>query len=525
MRLQRPSKSIETERPKTQTSESVLNTKYREFVGEKLSGTVHIQRMYNILMIPPMRPDIQKRLWQMFSFRLVHTRVVDGEPRTELVSCYETIDQYGETITIVGAGIYDEVKEFLEFLGLRVKLSVVDKPSKAARLKLRVNRERYIKALGGSARDWQLDLIDIVNKFRCGQIKTGTGSGKSTAMRALIYALPKARILYTTPGAANVDNEFAKVRELVPEAELIGSSSKYKGGRVVFCTTGKLERLTSVNAKFDFVFVDEQHSVCTQRLMGFLVALKSHKIFAFSANYHDRIDKADRWSDILFGPLRLTRDYHENVDAGDVVKVQVRWRSMSHAKKESYRGTFQREHFGLKHHPDRNMLIIEDARRHPDDQVLILVKTTEHALLLAKELQCPAVYGDLQPEREQQLRRAGLLQKSEKPPNKNDRKALHDLFARGSIRLIVATPLWGAAVDFPHLNVLIRGDGQTSTIKGTQFSGRAGRNDKLKSRAIIYDYMDEHDETLKDKAGQRRSFYRKAKFEQVNFDNSLGRDD
>lgn len=493
-------------------------------VDIRRSGRLVVRRLYNLLRVPVPDGEVLSAMSRLMSFTLVRYKPAEGESKYEDIACYTLIEVGGLTYLMCAAGILEDLQDLLTRIGYTVEIFDLAVPSEKLQAKMIPDMDRFSKAFdSGSPRKWQEDFIEAMLQHRCGQIRTSTGSGKSTAINAIIYALPKARILYTTPGKAAMLQQYSNCRQLVPDVQLIESGRDATvPARVVFCSTGMLHHVVTHDRVFDYAFVDEQHSCCTIRLIQPIIALQSHKLFALSANYKQRIDGADKWSQVVFGPLRVEVSYDENVKESNVVPIEVRWRSTEHIKQKDYGSIYSRMRYGLIYNEARNELIVEDALRHSGEQVLVMVSRTEHALLLSRMLHCPAVYAPIKPERAMELYNAGLLNKTEPMMDRDTLNALTRAFAAGTIPLAVSTNVWGQAVDFKRLSVLIRAEAQSSEIKSMQIVGRTSRIFNNKERGIIYDYDDVFEGNLKDKAADRRRTYAKEGFIQVKYSPDSG---
>ena len=173
---------------------------------------------------------------------------------------------------------------------------------------------------------------------------------------------------------------------------------------------------------------------------------------------------------------------------------------------------------GVWSNEDRNRLIVEDTLANADKQVLITVKTTEHALRLKKMLPHAALaHGPIDEERRCQLMEMGLLGPHDILNDDKDLNDLRALFARRKIMLVIATSVWWQAVDFPLLEVIIRADAVTSSISVNQIVGRGSRTHAIKDKAIVYDYNDLFNRTLNNRAKRRHKQYTDCGYTQTPF--------
>ena len=80
----------------------------------------------------------------------------------------------------------------------------------------------------------------------------------------------------------------------------------------------------------------------------------------------------------------------------------------------------------------------------------------------------------------------------------------------------MSTGVWGRAVNFPNLAVLIRAGGGSSPIVAVQMPGRVSRLGK--DYAIVHDFLDQFDEGLKKKAQERWKQYVSSHWKQTLMD-------
>ena len=484
--------------------------------GIQREGLITINREYNLLRIPPLDMEVTSLILKLLSFK---KRIYDhkaGSMTFETVDCYATIDIEGRTCIICGAGVASEIQELLERIGYEVLIADVVRQSPERAERAIPDKERFIRALG-EPRQWQLDAFEQVLANNCGQICTATGSGKTTFIVAMIYSLPKARILFSTRKRQALAGAYDHIIKKAPDAYMAKNYKILRDKRLIICSVGMLDTIILQKLNFDWFFVDEHHETCTEHQMNKVLPIRSFKTFAFSAEYRNREDQADRWSDIAYGPLRFIRTYDENTKSNDVVPIEVRWRDCSKLPKIDLHPSDVTS-IGVWNNEDRNRLIVEDALANADKQVLITVKTTEHALLLKKMLpHAGLAHGPIDEDRRCQLMDLGLLGPHDILNDEKDLNDLRALFARRKIMLVIATSVWWQAVDFPLLEVIIRADAVTSSISVNQIVGRGSRTHAIKDKEIVYDYNDLFNRTLNNRAKRRHKQYTDCGYTQTPF--------
>jgi superfamily II DNA or RNA helicase len=149
---------------------------------------------------------------------------------------------------------------------------------------------------------------------------------------------------------------------------------------------------------------------------------------------------------------------------------------------------------GITRNHARNAAIIGLARRHAQDQTLILVNTIEHGAELAHEIGLTA-----------RLVHAKL-------PRKHREEAL-DAVRDGRCRCLIATSLADEGLDLPSLNVLILASGGRSRIKAEQRTGRVLRAFGEKEHGLIYDFLDTQHPLMAAHSRERVKLYKSLEYE------------
>lgn len=356
-------------------------------------------------------------------------------------------------------------------------------------------------------------LLNMLRTNR-GQIHYPTGAGKSFLAQIVCQALPKARILFTTKHQAVLKDAFNALRGRVPSVGIYCSDIKKNvGARVMCCSAGSLHK--AVEWRPDLIIGDETHELATGNFLEKLSQFKYCRFLGLSANYRDRMDGVDFELEGLFGPVIATLHYEDAVDAGLVVPIHVHWRHVRCSNPIA--GATKRiikQRFGFWQNTARNRIIAADTKLFPDDQVLIVVKTVEHAVHLGRLLpDFKLCYSKMDPQQLQSFKQQGLLPSSYKALTKHDLDRMKAEFEAGDLRKVIATSVWNRGVNFHRLSVLIRASGGASKLDDTQVPGRLSRLGKDYGRLI--DYWDEFDDECHNQALSRFRQYRRKKWKQI----------
>jgi superfamily II DNA or RNA helicase len=239
----------------------------------------------------------------------------------------------------------------------------------------------------------QDDALQAIMANDKGIIHCGVGFGKSWLMSNLCLIYPTAKIVIVTAAKSLVEQTYKGLVDLLGKNEvgLIrgGTPSTEENKRVVVSTCASVMRAPLKNC--DFLFFDEVHNVGFNRVFDNLVQnLGPARCFGFSASL-TRGDGAMDAIRSLFGIVIAECTYQEAADHGMVTPMHAfmptftptniteQLRTPSENKVAAERHNYWRN-------TERNRWIADQAARaaaeFPNEQMLITVKTLEHALIL-----------------------------------------------------------------------------------------------------------------------------------------------
>jgi superfamily II DNA or RNA helicase len=367
----------------------------------------------------------------------------------------------------------------------------------------------------------QREILETMLAAERGRIVVPTAVGKSFLIQQYVTLLPKARILVCTYSNQVLHQLFTDInRALHGRAGLCcGEKKWHTDARVVCVSQGLLHSYFRENGEqdIDVTIIDEYHEHGSAKRLKVLERIQSSKMFGLSAN-KTRNDRAEFRLNGLFGPVLAEMQYEEAVEKNLVTPIWVIWTPVqSNTDPTSYAYSYaEREKLGIWRYEKRNRTIAEAARLfNEEDQVLISVKTIDHALHLHKLLpEYAVVYATTD---NKQLSRFHCLELLKGlPPMTNERlRILKSKFSKGTLKKAIATSVWSRGVNFPELSVLIRADGANSCIADTQWPGRTSRKHEGKDVSLIIDFTDEFNESFHNKAIDRRNRYSKNGWTQI----------
>jgi len=346
-----------------------------------------------------------------------------------------------------------------------------------------------------------------------------TGTGKSAMIEMICRLLPKSRIVITTRANATLQTIYSYIRGSVSGCGIYYGSKKQPGRRVTCVSLGCLKYALHT-LQPQVLLCDEVHEMATPKALEDLLKFKYCRMFGLTANEKDREDNADFELQGLFGKVVDRLKYAEAEELKMVVPIQVHWRTVKMKKNpaEDRSSGVPKARWGIWRNKVRNKMIAADANLFPDDQVLIVVKTIEHAVYLKQYLpDFKLVYGKIDDNDVDFYVNHSMLPERYRSMTKQMRDKLRVQFETGKLKKVIATSVWNRGVNFRNLGVLIRADGGSSTIDATQIPGRLSRTstDTEKSCGILIDYKDVFDLGLDRRSNMRKKDYEKHGWKQI----------
>jgi len=465
---------------------------------------VTVTRSGNLIRVSPGFADL---LSSLLTYKRRYQ--AGGNPRDavyEEVQLYH-VDQDGSLV--IPAGLTSRVCDFFRGIGRTVRFedlreSTLPEPAYSR-----------LRPLRGS----QPDIIAALIAHDGGVIEAPTASGKSWTIRMFCELYPTTHIIICTPFTSLLHGMYEELaRVLSPnELGLVGDGKKELGRRVTLVTDRSLIKCDLEKCRI-FIF-DEVHRAASRETSKVISNIRNARMFGFSASPYGRSDHADLETEALFGPRICRVTYQEALGNGSVALVHVLVYSCEGLQFVDMSNPNALERHGVWRHGGRNALIAKavrdaEARAGANPQILISVRTAEHAVFLKRHLpDFELVYASMQKDRMTRWINAGLLPRDYKPLDSEAREDLRKRFASGELRRVIATGTWSTGVDFPHLDVLIRADGQPGSIPSTQIPGRVTRTANGKERGYVVDFDDSFNGSLNGRALRRLAVYKKKGWE------------
>lgn len=353
-----------------------------------------------------------------------------------------------------------------------------------------------------------------------GTFKAPTGYGKSYLARALCALYPTARIAICGPGQDIVKTTYERLLQVTPRVGRIGDG-KYEPDQITVCTAQSLKRLPVDD--LDFFIYDEVHTAPAPAYQEYIARIRRPKMFGLSANLTGRADGADIVIEGLFGPKLFEVSYQTAVEHGIVLPIDVHVvdfnSTIAQFSAARYSSHVARRRWVYWRNEPRNRCIADYVRnelpKHTqsgDPQVLILVETLEHALILRRHLpDYRLVYASSDVDKLREMEQADLFSPERDGLDSKAREKIRRDFEQQIERKVIATGCWGTGVDFPALDALVVAGGPASEIVSTQWPGRVSRVDRSgggKTKGIVVDLDDRGDPWAHERFQKRFGVYK-----------------
>jgi superfamily II DNA or RNA helicase len=432
--------------------------------------------------------------------------------RTEERILY-SYDKYDRLVC--GAGFQSRIENVLKSLGFKYEVEDCNP--------VHPRTKRYTEDWKNLLDNFQFrakqdELIVQISSNNRGIISAPTGIGKTACMRAIGLLYPKAKIVITTKRKDIVESIRRDLSKYLPDVGQIGGG-QCKAGRITIVTTGSLHKVNPDDV--DILIADEVHEMAAPNISERLVKFKLCRMYGLSATPTGRMDNADIKLESLFGPLIFSMSYQTAVDLGLVVPIRVRWLDIkSDINPAAGMVDIPRLRNGIWRNNFRNAAIADAAREFgPDEQVLIMVTTFEHAVYLKQHLpEFTLCYAERSDDKLfSRFVKSEMLSVDEPEMTAFRRQQLRNDFESGKLKKVISTDVWSTGVNFVGLAVLIRADARSSTIMDSQIPGRVCRLDSVsgKQYGLLIDCLDQFDPGYRDAAKKRRRNYEARGWEQV----------
>mgnify|MGYP002629947629 FL=1 len=414
-------------------------------------------------------------------------------------------------------GFASRLKKELTDSGVKVNMFDIDADyHKGAAFNIDIDRMARVLQL----RDKQDDCLAALMSSRDGLIVAPTGFGKSFMFSAICMAYPNARIHIVTRRVDVMKRLYGSLSKLIPTIGMVGSGSN-RWGRVTVITADSMHKISHSGEQCaDILLYDEAHEAVADSYQAELGKYLKTRKFGFTASPDGRMDGAHFLLEAIFGPRIFEMSYDQAVKSDLVVPIKVEWIPVDCVNPCGDLNGVPKERWGIWRNDVRNSAIAEKAKTYGDDeQVLIMVKSVEHAVYLKQFLpDFKLCYDSMDPPDYQRYIKKGLLTEIDEPlmvPAR--RESMRVKFERGELKKVISTDVWSTGVDFAQLSVLIRADARASKIVDIQAPGRVSRkhDPSSKKSGLVIDCMDNFDFSFMNRSRSRKLSYKKMGWEEV----------
>jgi len=324
-------------------------------------------------------------------------------------------------------------------------------------------------------------------------------------------AYPHAKFAISTRRKEVAKTIYNRMLAYTSDVGFVGDSKNYKKRATVYIA----KSLHKADPDVDFFVGDEIHELAADTFSETIIrTFDKARFFGFSASWDGRADGTSARLQYMFGPTIFNMSWQEATKLGLIVPIEVQWLNISMNRNpcQKYTQDIARKRHGLWRNAVRNEAIANAVREYSaDDQVLILVETIEHAIMLKQYLpEFELCYGEMELHDLVTYKVNGLLPDDYEAITGEDRERLRTAFEQKHIKKVIATDVWSTGVSFEQLAVLVRADGRSSEILDDQAPGRVARTHLAsgKEKGVVIDCYDMFDTSFKRKSDERMRRYR-----------------
>lgn len=371
-------------------------------------------------------------------------------------------------------------------------------------------------------RDRQDECLASILTSRGGMVVGPTGFGKSFMFSAICLVYPNAKIHVITKRVDVMRRIHSGLSKFIPSIGVIGAGKKH-WSRVTVITADSMHKVGHYGeSSADIVLYDEAHEAAAATYADMLTRYTKAKRFGFTASPDGRADGAHFMLEGLFGPTIFELSYSEAVKVDLIVPIKVEWITVNMLGGSPCSGLsgVPKERWGIWRNEDRNAAIAKKANQYgKDEQVLIMVKSIEHAVYLKQYLPDFLIcYDSMDPGDYDGYVAKGLIDPVTCPIMRPARREeMRVGFETGAIKKVISTDVWSTGVDFAQLGILIRADARASKIVDIQAPGRVSRkhDESGKSYGLVIDVMDNFDHTFMNRSRSRKLSYKKIGWQDI----------
>jgi len=378
----------------------------------------------------------------------------------------------------------------------------------------------------GELRGHQDEVIASIAAHDHGVIDMATGGGKTHLFPDIVLMWPTVKTMIVAPRLSIVKTISGYMKNRGVECGICtGSTVDIK--RVTVCSSKSMHKMRRAFPSLDLLLYDEVYTAASSVPASIIPEIENARRFGFADGPFNRSDGCNVVVEALFGPTICRVGYQDAVNKEMVSQIKVLAVPVPFADNyipyDEFRLDLNKKNAYWSNRR-RNVQVARSARvaaeylglSYESCQILVLVETVEHALRLHAEMPdftvCHA--GGIG-----RKKKADFIQLGFNPVavnlSKDELAQNQSMFESGSLKRVIATPIWSAGVNFVNLQILIRADGRTSKVENTQLPGRLSRLKDGKEFGLLVDFDDQFSPWAQSRSARRFAYYRSRGWEAV----------
>ena len=398
----------------------------------------------------------------------------------------------------LATGLVDRVKDFYQSAGK--SLEIIDRrPAKSVGVERQIlaNLER----MGKPPYPYQLEILDVIDKYDRGIIKVATGGGKSLIAALIAAKLGKKTIIYVIGKDllyqfhAFFSEVFDEPIGLIGDGQCqihdinvasiwtVGQALGMKKGDILLDSEDDEEALHK-NKYVDIMkmmqeaklhIIDECHMSACETIQQVFKRAKPEHLYGLSGSPW-RDDGADLLIESILGKYIVNISASRLIKEGYLAQAIIRFRVVPpypYPLEKSYPSIYKKY---VVENDVRNGLVLNAAKALVDKgyQTLVLFNSLKHGKILYEAFQ--------------EHMKCAILDGNN---SKEEREAVKKDLQDHKIDCVLASRIFDIGVDIPSLSGLVIACGGKSTVKALQRVGRVIRKYPGKKFAVIIDFCDQ----------------------------------
>lgn len=396
------------------------------------------------------------------------------------------------------AGLLERVKEF--YTQAKKDFEIIDKrPSKSIGQPRNISEN--LKKINKNPYPYQLEILDVIDKYDRGIIKVATGGGKSMIAALIAAKLGKKAIIYVIGKdllyqfheffSSLFDEKIGIIGDGKCEIHDINIASIWTVGQAIGMNKKNIlldgdddEELVSKNKYSDIIkmlkeaklhIIDECHMSACETIQQVFKQANAEHIYGLSGSPW-RDDGQDLLIESILGKYIVNISASYLIARGFLAQPLIKFRVVPpyHYELEKVYPSVYKKY--ISENDIRNGLVLQAALALIEKgyQVLVLFNSLKHGKILyelfEKHTECALLDGN----------------------NSNDEreKVKQDLLSH-KIKCVLASKIFDIGVDIPSLSGLVIACGGKSSVKALQRVGRVIRKYPGKKFAVVVDFVDQ----------------------------------